>query len=131
MGDVGWMDEEGRLWFCGRKSQRVRTGGQTMFTACVEAVFNEHPKVLRTALVGQGTPGQEVPVLLVECHKNRQPQNKSERESLISDLQAMGRQHPLTHPVQRILLHPSFPVDARHNAKIRREELREWAEKRA
>ena len=131
MGDVGWLDDEGRLWFCGRKSQRVRTGATTMFTACVEAIFNEHPKVLRTALVGQGTPGSEVPVLIVECLPGQAPGTKGERESLLSELQLIGRNHELTHPVQRILFHPSFPVDARHNAKIRREELRAWAEKRA
>src|SRR5207244_5363668 len=32
MGDLGYFDEQGRLWFCGRKSHRVVTPAQTMFT---------------------------------------------------------------------------------------------------
>ena len=32
MGDVGYRDEQGRIWFCGRKTHRVITPGGTMFT---------------------------------------------------------------------------------------------------
>ena len=52
MGDVGYLDEQGRLWFCGRKSQRITTPQETLFTIPCEGVFNAHPAVLRTALVG-------------------------------------------------------------------------------
>lgn len=54
MGDVGYMDEHGRLWFCGRKNHRVVTSESTLFTIPCEAVFNLHPQVARTALVGYG-----------------------------------------------------------------------------
>ena len=40
MGDVGYLDERGRLWFCGRKSHRVVTPHGTLFTDMVEPVFN-------------------------------------------------------------------------------------------
>ena len=67
MGDLGWFDDAGRLWFCGRKSQRVVVDAQTtLCTEQVEPVFNVHPKVRRTALVGVGEPGHQVPVLCVE-----------------------------------------------------------------
>src|SRR3954468_12251981 len=49
MGDLGYRDEQGRIWFCGRKSQRVETADGTLFTIPVEGVFNAHPAVLRTA----------------------------------------------------------------------------------
>jgi long-subunit acyl-CoA synthetase (AMP-forming) len=42
MGDVGYLDEDGALWFCGRKGQRVETTDGPMFTDCVEPVFNTH-----------------------------------------------------------------------------------------
>ena len=54
MGDVGYLDEQGRFWYCGRKSQRVETRDGPLFTECVEAVFNTHPDVRRSALVGVG-----------------------------------------------------------------------------
>src|SRR5690606_21991838 len=57
MGDVGWFDADGRLWFCGRKSQRVETADGPLYTEQVEPVFNVHPDVRRTALVGIGAPG--------------------------------------------------------------------------
>src|SRR5690606_39407334 len=54
MGDVGYCDEHGRLWFCGRKTQRVETEQGPLYTEQVEPVFNVHPRVRRTALVGVG-----------------------------------------------------------------------------
>ena len=57
MGDVGYFDPHGRLWFCGRKSQRVITADGLLFTEQVEGVFNAHPAVFRTALCGSSASG--------------------------------------------------------------------------
>ena len=35
--------------------------------------------------------------------------------------------HDHTREIAHILFHPAFPVDVRHNAKIFREKLAEWA----
>ena len=59
MGDVGCFDDAGRLWFCGRKTQRVETAGGPLYTEQVEPVFNVHPQVRRTALVGVGAAGAQ------------------------------------------------------------------------
>ena len=69
MGDVGYMDTSGRLWFCGRKSQRIITENGTLFTIPCEGVFNAHPAVYRTALVGVKRNGVVEPVLCVEREK--------------------------------------------------------------
>src|SRR4029077_9833376 len=66
MGDVGYCDAQGRIWFCGRKSHRVVLEQETLFTIPCEAVFNTHPAVARTALVGVKRRGQIVPVICVE-----------------------------------------------------------------
>ncbi len=74
MGDVGYRDNQGRIWFCARKAHRVVTatpGGETLFTIPCEAVFNTHPAVFRTALVGVGSPGAMRPVLCVERQRRR------------------------------------------------------------
>src|SRR5262249_42173129 len=81
LGDLGYFDATGRLWFCGRKSQRVVTERRTLFTIPCEAVFNAHPRVARTALVGVGPQGNARPVICVEM-KEGVPANGIEDELL-------------------------------------------------
>jgi len=121
MGDVGYLDEQGRLWFCGRKTHRVETATGPLYTEQVEPVFNTHPKVRRTALVGTGTKGAQLPLLWVELHKPRI--GNSEREQIVEELRAIGAAHAHTAGIERFRFHPGFPVDIRHNAKIGREKL--------
>jgi acyl-coenzyme A synthetase/AMP-(fatty) acid ligase len=127
MGDVGYLDTAGRLWFCGRKSQRVLSPDGALFTIPCEGVFNAHPAVYRTALVGVPRNGVLSPVLCVEREKDIA---SPEDEQLRRELLALGARHPHTRAIQTILFHPSFPVDIRHNAKIFREKLAVWAAER-
>jgi acyl-CoA synthetase (AMP-forming)/AMP-acid ligase II len=124
MGDLGYRDDRGRFWFCGRKSQRVVTTRGTLFTIPCEAVFNTHPEVARTALVGVGAPGASRPVLCVE--PIRWP-GRADRARIRRALLERAAMHPHTREIQTILFHPSFPVDIRHSAKIFREKLAVWA----
>jgi acyl-CoA synthetase (AMP-forming)/AMP-acid ligase II len=124
MGDVGYMDERGRIWFCGRKSHRVTTGDGTLFTIPYEAVFNTHPSVFRTALVGVRRAGRTEPVLCVELESDARAASQGE---LRAQLGALGAKYPHTQTIKTFLFHPGFPVDIRHNAKIFREKLAEWA----
>ncbi len=119
MGDLGRFDEEGRLWFMGRKAHRVVTGEVTHFTDPIEGVFNTHPDVRRAALVG--VRGE--PVVCVELH----PSSRRREAELFAELSALGERHEVTRGVRRFLVHPGFPVDIRHNAKIFREKLAVWA----
>jgi acyl-coenzyme A synthetase/AMP-(fatty) acid ligase len=124
MGDVGYFDGQGRLWFCGRKTQRVEAVDGPLYTEQVEPVFNVHPQVRRTALVGVGAPGTQRPVLCVEL-ADGVPAAAFER--IEAELRMIGTRHPHTARVRAFLLHPGFPVDIRHNAKIGREKLAAWA----
>ena len=124
MGDVGYLDATGRLWFCGRKSHRVETADGPLYTEQVEPVFNTHPKVLRTALVGLGVHGEQAPALCVELLPGV-PEN--DWPVVAGELRALAAAHPNTNAIERVLLHPGFPVDIRHNAKIGREQLETWA----
>ncbi len=123
MGDLGYIDEQGRVWFCGRKSQRVVTAKGTLFTIPCEGVFNAHPAVYRTALVGVLHHGTMEPVLCVE----REQGVALSTEKLRQELLALGAAHAHTRDIHTILFHPAFPVDIRHNAKIFREKLAVWA----
>jgi hypothetical protein len=50
-----------------------------------------------------------------------------ENGRLTEELLEIGRSHEHTRAIDTVLYHPSFPVDVRHNAKIFREKLAEWA----
>lgn len=124
MGDLGWFDAEGRLWFCGRKSQRVETVDGPLYTEQVEPVFDTHPRVRRTALVGVGPHGAQAPVLCVELAAGT---GKGDWPRIQDELRSLGGRHGHTAAVGTFLRHPGFPVDIRHNAKINREALARWA----
>jgi len=124
MGDLGYLDADGHLWFCGRKSHRIETRNETVFPVQVEALVNQHPRVERSALVGVGTRGRERPVLVVECRSGERPRGAQDRRRLAGELEAASGRPDLA----TVLFRASLPVDARHNAKIRRELLKEWAE---
>jgi len=126
MGDLGYLDERGRLWFCGRKAHRVVTPQGTLFTIPCEGVFNTHPSVFRSALVGVRRNGALEPVLCVELEPAAHGDSK---EPLRAELRALGARHAHTPSIETILFHPAFPVDVRHNAKIFREKLAAWAAK--
>lgn len=127
MGDAGWLDDQDRFWFCGRIAHIVSTADGPRYSVPCEAVFNEHPRVYRTALVGVGPAGRRKPVLVVEPHPGQGPKDDADRKAFIAELKALGAQRPHTGVVDTFLFHPSFPVDVRHNAKIFREKLAVWA----
>lgn len=148
MGDLGYFDGEGRLWFCGRKSQRVVVdAGTTLCTEQVEPLFNVHADVARTALVAvpRGATGSRIemdkrgrgpmtevatsagmqPVLCVEL---REGVGEAEWPRIADELRLLADGHVHTAKVARFLRYPGkFPVDIRHNAKIGREKLAAWA----
>jgi acyl-CoA synthetase (AMP-forming)/AMP-acid ligase II len=127
MGDLGYFDAQGRLWFCGRKSQRVVTPGGEHYTIPVEAVFNAHHAVFRSALVGvTDASGHARPVLCVQLAPDASRRNW---EAIRKELLELAARRPSTSMIRDILLHRKFPVDPRHNAKIVREKLSKWAEK--
>jgi len=126
MGDVGYFDTRGRLWMCGRKAHRVETPDELLLPVPCEAIFNAHPAVTRTALVGVGPLGQQRPVLVIELKSGQIPA-PAEQQRLIDELRQLGRQFEHTRPIQEFLFHGPFPVDVRHNVKIQREKLAEWA----
>ncbi|MGP3983991.1 fatty acid CoA ligase family protein [Streptomyces sp. KR80] len=123
-GDLGYLDDAGRLWFCGRRTQRVRTPEGELPTVRCEGVFNSHPLVRRSALVGIGEPGAQRPVLCVETEPGV---DEARWQEMLPQLRRLAVGHALTAQIQDFLRHPAFPVDVRHNAKIGREALALWA----
>jgi acyl-CoA synthetase (AMP-forming)/AMP-acid ligase II len=127
IGDVGYLDADGLLWFCGRRRHIVETAQARMYSVCCEAIFNEHPEIYRSALVGLGEPPDQTPVLVAEPEAGHFPLSSVERDRLVQELLENAAANPLTSGIRTVLLHPSLPVDTRHNVKIDRVALAEWA----
>jgi acyl-CoA synthetase (AMP-forming)/AMP-acid ligase II len=130
LGDVGYFDPEGRLWFCGRKAHRVVTSAGTLYTVCCEAIFNEIFDVYRSALVGIGPDRyRQTPVIIIEPVAGRFPRGRRRREAFRETVLAVAARSEVTAAIRQVCFYRSFPVDIRHNAKIRREILALWAAK--
>ena len=117
MGDMGWLDDSDRLWFCGRKVERVLTAVGAMYTDCCEAIFNAHPRVYRSALIDlcQGRPA-----IVIEPEKSAFPKSTEERARFIESLRELGQKNTQTVAIKDFFFEANFPVDVRHNAKIHR-----------
>ncbi len=127
MGDVGYLDDRGRIWFCGRKSHRVILTDETLFTIPCEAIFNTHPAVFRSALVGARRGDETVPVICIEPARRL---SRTDQDRVRTELLDRASTFPHTRRIRALLFHPSFPVDIRHNSKIFREKLAVWAGRR-
>jgi len=121
MGDCGLLDQSGRLWFLGRKAERVETSDGTLFTEPCEQVFREHPRARRCALIGV----DRQPALVVEAT----PTGAADAQELVAQLRTLGRSHPHTASLRTFYFRGRLPVDVRHNAKIHRLALAKWAAK--
>lgn len=121
IGDVGYRDHEGKLWFCGRKAERViLDDGTVLYTDPVEAVFNCHAKVFRSALIGLvDRAGKRFPAVVIEPELGCWPSG-GERNKWIQELCEIARQHAHTSQIKNFFFCRKFPVDVRHNAKIHR-----------
>lgn len=125
MGDAGYLDEVGRLWFCGRTAHRVRTSSGIKYSVQCEAIVNNHPDIFRSALVGiAGEDTYQIPVLILEKEKGCPRPD----EKILHEIKEITAQSDLTSDIGTFLFHKGFPVDIRHNAKIFREKLALWAE---
>lgn len=124
MGDVGYLDDQDRFWFCGRKAHRVSMPDRTLFTIPCEAIFNAHPSVYRSALVGRGQRPNQCPVMVIEPYRECRPKSEAERAKLQAELLDLAARNPLTRRIEEVIIRDQpLPVDIRHNSKIFREKL--------
>jgi olefin beta-lactone synthetase len=137
MGDVGYRDAEGRLWFCGRKSHRVVLADRTLFTDQVEPVFVGLLNVVRAALVSVVRGGDVYPVVCIETICSAHFPDRRVRlihrpwPEVEAALRERAKETSYTHSLDCFLQHPGlFPTDPRHNSKIFREKLAIWADRR-
>ena len=132
MGDLGALDAEGRLFFFGRRVEKVRTSEGELPTESVEPAFRQHPQVFRCALIGLGAAPHQTPTLVVEPRAGAFPADEASRGRFVAELRDLARINPQADRVQHIVFQRALPVDVRHNAKIHRLHLaKEWTSRLA
>ncbi|MFF7356965.1 AMP-binding protein [Streptomyces filipinensis] len=125
-GDMGRIDDQGRLWFHGRRAHRILGDGFVLTTEEIEAAADTVPGVRRAALVGVGPPGRQQAVLCVEPFSRG-----TKRSAVVGAVRALLAGHPDGHRISDVLVHPGLPMDIRHNSKINREQVAAWAVRHA
>ena len=127
LGDTGYLDANGLLWFCGRKAERVETIDGPLYTEQVEPVFNTHADVRRCALIGLGERGRQRAALVVEPTSMSFAESSADCRRFARELREIAKRFPHTSPIMLFYFREKLPVDVRHNAKIHRLALARWA----
>ncbi|MFA6289697.1 MAG: fatty acid CoA ligase family protein [Opitutaceae bacterium] len=127
MGDLGYVDARARLWFCGRKAERVETLDGPLYTEQVEPLFAPHAEVRRAALIGLGERGRQRAALVIEPVSADSIFSSADCRRLARELRTIALRHPHTAGIKLFYFRKKFPVDVRHNAKIHRLALASWA----
>ena len=124
-GDVGHLDRDGRLWVEGRSVHVIDAAGGAITPVpverAVERALSPDGRVTagRVAAVGVGPAGCQQLVVVVE--------RKEEEPGLAGRELAAAVRAVVTDPVAAVLLSRRLPVDIRHNAKIDRTAVADWA----
>lgn len=130
MGDVGYLDSQDRFWFCGRKTHRVITRKSVLFTETIEAIVNSNPEIYLSALIGTGDRFSQEPMVVIEPWPMSHPGRRLSKTQLTQAVVEQLSKNPLSKEVQRVVVYPKkLPTDIRHNSKIFREKLTDWANK--
>ncbi len=118
MGDMGRIDEDGKLWFYGRKTHRIVVNNTEKYSVPCEAIFNNHPSLKKTALINY----KEKPAIVIERNELIKNENL-----LRSDLVKIAKEASHTQDIEDFFFCDKFPVDVRHNIKIDRLKLSQMA----
>ncbi len=123
-GDVGHIDDAGRLWIEGRIGHIVTTADGPVTPIGIEHAVSELPDIIQAAVVGVGPAGtQQVVVVAVPTSPGRRATLAD--EGLADRVRAVAGDID----VAAVLIVPSLPVDKRHNSKIDRTRIARWAER--
>ena len=105
----------------------VETLDGPLYTEQVEPLFNAHPNVRRSALIGLGERGRQRPALVIEPNDWAQAETSTECRHFARELRAIAKTIPHTAGIKLFYFLKKLPVDVRHNAKIHRLSLARWA----
>jgi acyl-CoA synthetase (AMP-forming)/AMP-acid ligase II/pimeloyl-ACP methyl ester carboxylesterase len=123
-GDVGHLDDVGRLWVGGRLGHVVTTAAGVVTPVGVEQAVERLPEVSAAAAVGVGPTGAQQLVVVVV------PQNGVDRRGVLApDGLTAAVRGAVAADVAAVLVLRELPVDIRHNAKVDRTRVARWADR--
>ncbi|SDT33997.1 Acyl-CoA synthetase (AMP-forming)/AMP-acid ligase II [Microlunatus soli] len=121
-GDVGHLDDHGRLWVEGRLLHVISTADGPVTPVRVEQRIEELPQVRSAAAVGVGPTGtQQVVAVVVPTGAAPSRQHVADPD-LAAAVRAVS-----TVPLAAVLVLDALPVDIRHASKVDRTRLARWA----
>ena len=126
MGDLGYLDSHGHLWFCGRRSHAVSLPHTLLSSVQCEAIFNRHPHIKRSALITYTKGNNTHPGLVIERRDRKKLKGKKQQD-FEKELLNLAQSTSFTREIQHFFYSSSLPVDRRHRAKIDRLLLGEMA----
>ncbi|MFI2105371.1 alpha/beta fold hydrolase [Isoptericola sp. NPDC019693] len=129
-GDVGHLDDQGRLWIEGRLAHVLRTADGPLAPVGPEQHVERVPEVRRAAVVGVGPAGVQQAVAVVETVDPASgTARRPLRPGLAPDDLAAAVRAASPVPLAAVLVVPRMPTDVRHNSKIDRTRLAGWADR--
>jgi long-chain acyl-CoA synthetase len=119
LGDIGYLDEDGYLYLCDRKSDMIISGGVNIYPAEIEGELAVHPKIADIAVFGVPHPdwGEEIKAVV-------QPADGVEpSEELTEELLAYARERLAKFKLPRTIDYiEEMPRDP--NGKLYKRKLR-------
>jgi acyl-CoA synthetase (AMP-forming)/AMP-acid ligase II len=119
-GDIGHLDDTGRLWVAGRLAHVITTARGPMAPVGVEQRAETLAAVRQAACVGVGPVGTQQAVVIVVTQRRRDGLADLELTTAVREAAGV--------PVAAVLERHELPVDIRHNSKIDRSALARWAD---
>ncbi len=120
-GDIGRLDDQGRLWIDGRLGHLITAPDGPVGPVGVEQRVEQLGSVRHAACVGVGPIGTQVMAIIVVTHEPREGLASAQ---LTAEVRAVARV-----PVAAVIERRELPVDIRHNSKVDRAALAVWADR--
>lgn len=131
-GDVGHLDEAGRLWIGGRLGHVITTAAGPVAPVASEQAVERIDGVAAAALVGVGPRDDQQLVVVIEGEQPTRRHGPADT-GLVDEVRDVVREvlAPIggAPDVVAVLQVPHLPVDRRHNSKVDRTRLSSWAER--
>lgn len=130
-GDVGHLDEAGRLWVEGRTAHVIATAQGPITPVLVEDAAESVPSVRRAGAAGVGPRGTQHAVVVLETEEGYRP-GKATRprpaDPALAEAVRRAVRETSRVDVVAVFTTAALPTDIRHNSKIDRAALARWAE---
>jgi olefin beta-lactone synthetase len=123
LGDVGYFDSLGRIWFCGRSSHVIKINKQLIYPIKIESIFNNNSMIKRSALIKIITSNKSHLTLIIERYDKSKRLYFNKKTNFISQLLKINSCLKKENQITKFFLSKKLPLDRRHNIKIDRIKL--------